>query len=405
MTTKADFDQIHLSWAECPSTSLTVTWHTHDGADCGVLFRVAGTDDWHYEHGEIVPVDIKGSLHRATLRGLAPDTAYEYCLTMRTAKETEARSPNFIGRTAPDGPSDFCFGFLTDTGLIGRPDGNTTGTAQVLAEIARDEPAFLLGAGDYAYGNKDGRYDVMADAVDAWFNQVQDLLANMPFMEQYGNHEIHLRERYEDWAPRFAHPEGPEEGRYYSFDVADIHFTALFLPHGEAGDAQLAWLDDDLTQARSRGVRWLIVYQHESIYGHGSSHPANPKVRASLAPLMEKHKVDLHLSAHDQNYERTFPLMGVPEHVRVCDTSMDCYTKGSGVIYAKISPCGKMSEIGNKFSTFTVPQQDFMAVRDDTAHHYAMIRVRAVGELGVEVYSVIGDGSPKTLLDRFAICS
>ncbi len=165
----------------------------------------------------------------------------------------------------------------------------------------------------------------------------------------------------------------------------------------------MAWLDEDLTKARARNPRWLIVYQHDSIYGHGTSHPANPRVRAAVAPLMEKHGVDLHLSAHDQNYERTFPLTGVPDRVTVCDHDLQRYVKGNGVIYAKISPCGKMSEIGNKFSTFTEPQQPFMAVRDDTAHHYAMVDVTASGELAVTVYSVVGDGSPKTLLDRFVI--
>ncbi len=44
-------------------------------------------------------------------------------------------------------------------------------------------------------GTATGRYEVMADAVDAWFNQVQDLLANMPFMPQYGTTRFHLRER------------------------------------------------------------------------------------------------------------------------------------------------------------------------------------------------------------------
>jgi len=403
MTPSTAFDQIHLSWAECTSTTLTVTWHAPKALACGVRYRLPGAGEWLYAPGDVVPTDSKGVIYRTTLRGLAPAAAYEYHISTAPNQQPAQQSAIFVGRTAPQGHADLRFGFLTDTGLIGRPDGNTTGTAQVLAEIAREQPLFLLGAGDYAYGNRDGRYEVMADAVDAWFNQVQDLLANMPFMPQYGNHEIHLRERYEDWAPRFAHADGPEDGRYYSFDVADIHFTALFVPHGEISEAQGAWLDEDLTKARARNPRWLIVYQHDSIYGHGTSHPANPKVRAAVAPLMEKHGVDLHLSAHDQNYERTYPLAGVPDQVTVCNHDLHRYAKGNGVIYAKISPCGKMSEIGNKFSTFTEPQQPFMAVRDDTAHHYAMVDVSASGELAVTVYSVVGDGSPKVLLDHFVI--
>jgi acid phosphatase type 7 len=400
------FEQVHLSWADDPSSTLTLTWFTPGGKEYEVLYRPAGADTWQSEPMVWVPVDETRTLSRASLRGLQPFTTYEYQLVIREGKElTDKRSPIWTTRTAPAGAADFTFGFLADTGLIGRLDGNATGTAQVLREIAADDPLFLLGAGDYAYGNKDGRYETMADAIAAWFNQVQPLLTRAPFMPQYGNHEIHLAERYEDWAPRFAHPEGPEEGRYYSFDVADIHFAALFIPHRDVEAQQLAWLDAALAKAKNDGTRWLIVYQHESIYGHGSSHPAYAEVRAKVAPILEKHRVDLHLSAHDQNYERTFPLVGVPDPVTVANRSMDEYQQGQGVVYAKVSPGGKMSEIGHKFSTFTVPQQDFMAVRDDTAHHYALVHVRAAGEIIVEVFSVIGDGSPKRLLDRFRLCA
>src|SRR3546814_5470515 len=70
----------------------------------------------------------------------------------------------------------------------------------------------------------------------------------------------------------------------------------------------LGWLDEDLGAARRNGAQWLIVYQHDSLFGHGLSHPADPRLRRLLMPILEKHEVDLHLSAQDQSYERTFPL-------------------------------------------------------------------------------------------------
>ena len=62
-----------------------------------------------------------------------------------------------------------------------------------------------------------------------------------------------------------------------------------------------------------------------------------------------------------------------------------------------------MSEKGNKFSPFTVPQQEYMAVRDDTRRRYALFHTSTEGEITVEVYSVVGDGSPKELLDRLSL--
>ena len=254
--------------------------------------------------------------------------------------------------------------------------------------------------GLYCY-DLDGRFEQMGDAIDTWFLQWQDVLAQYPFMAQYGNHEIYLKETYHDWAPRFAHPDGFDQNRNYSFKVGDVHITSLFLPGKNLTEEQLAWLDADLEAARKQNTRWLVVFQHESIYGHGTSHPTRPENRAALAPIFEAHGVDLHLSCHDQNYERTFPLTGVPDNPTPGSTDLHRYRQGQGVIYAKISPGGKMSEIGNQFSQFTTPQQPFMAVRDCTAHHYALVHVR--DDLQLDTFSVTGDGTPKTLLDRFAI--
>ena len=64
----------------------------------------------------------------------------------------------------------------------------------------------------------------------------------------------------------------------------------------------------------------------------------------------------------------------------VAEVAFD-YEAGTGVIYAKVSPAGKLSEFRNDFSRFTTEQQPFIATRDDTAGHYALITVRSVGEL------------------------
>ena len=389
-------DQIHLSWSEDPTNSLTVTWHTASSDEPSDV-QIRQTDgDWQTVSGGAFPSPNTGTLHRAVISDLSPDTGYDYRVT---------NGPIYRTRTMASGSSDYTFAFLCDTGLIGRIDGNTTGTRQIINEVLNDRPHFILGGGDYAYGNKDGRFKNMGDAIDTWFLQWQDVLAQYPFYAQYGNHEIHLVERYEDWAPRFAHPEGFDDNRNYSFDIGDVHYTAIFLPGKNLTDEQLAWIDADLAAARENGAPWLIVFQHESIYGHGTSHPARPENRAALAPIFEKHAVDLHLSCHDQNYERTFPLTQVPGNPTPGSTDLHQYTQGQGVIYAKVSPCGKMSEIGNQFSQFTTEHQPFMAVRDCTAHHYSLVHIRTQGEIEVETFSLSGNGSPKTLLDKFTISS
>ena len=113
--------------------------------------------------------------------------------------------------------------------------------------------------------------------------------------------------------------------------------------------------------------------------------------------------VQVPLSGHDQNYERTYQLLRVSNNPTPTTTSTDRYEVGKGVIYAKVSPCGKMSEVRNDFSRFIAEQHPLIALRDDTAHHYALVTVRGSRELAVNIYSVLGDGMPKRLLDSFYI--
>jgi hypothetical protein len=164
----------------------------------------------------------------------------------------------------------------------------------------------------------------------------------------------------------------------------------------------ITWLDQDLSAARARGTNWLIVFQHESIYGSGHSHPNRSEAQTVLAPIFLRHKVDLHLSAHDQNLERTFPLIGDPEKPEIASADLSNYRKGAGVIYAKVSPSGKRSEIGHGFSKLPDEKADYVAVRDDTAHHYAVISVDH-GVLEVRVVAVHPDGGPTQTIDQFRI--
>jgi len=411
--------QIHLSWVEDPSTSLTVTWLTASmNNPATVEYREAGAGSWQRAQGTTIrSPGIGGGLHRATISGLKPATEYEYRVSSDVGA-SQPMSPAATARTAPpQGPADFAFAFICDIGIIGRRDGLTEYAGQMIDEVLKDEPLFVLGGGDYAYAAKDNRFATTAEAIDAWFRQMEPMFSRLPFMAEYGNHEIYHDESFSDWGPRFAHPPGFDKGKNYSFDVGDVHFTGLLVTGSRhcpgPSPEQLAWLDRDLGDARRRGVRWLVVFQHDAMFAHGTTHPARPEVRAALAPIFEKHEVDLHLSGHDQNFERTYPLTEVAKHPVVMSTSRDRYGASEGVIYAKVSPSGKIAgpefEQGqNKvferyYSNFTVDQQDFMAVRNSTCNHYALVEVKAAGSMKVTIYGLKGEGTPKVVVDSFDI--
>ena len=67
------------------------------------------------------------------------------------------------------------------------------------------------------------------------------------------------------------------------------------------------WLDEDLS---TTDRPWKIVYMHRPPYSSGE-HGSDAGLRAKLAPILEKHGVQLVLSGHDHDYERMVPQNGV----------------------------------------------------------------------------------------------
>ncbi|HUE28428.1 MAG TPA: hypothetical protein VMP89_16755, partial [Solirubrobacteraceae bacterium] len=85
----------------------------------------------------------------------------------------------------------------------------------------------------------------------------------------------------------------------------------LYIRDYSAG-AQLAWLERELQAARkSRATDWVVCVVHQlvcssSLGGNG----CDLGVRKAFQPLFDRYGVDLVLSGHDHDYERTFALRG-----------------------------------------------------------------------------------------------
>jgi hypothetical protein len=395
-------DQVHLAWVGDPATTLTVVWRTLDpGAPSTVQYRRAGTSTWQTATGTLRPSGTTGALHQVTLTGLAPATAYEY----RASGTPPTWSPIFRTRTAPPrGPADFDAVYVADTGLVGRLDGLTTGTQQVVDEIAALAPLLVLPGGDYAYFNTDTRFATLDAAIDAWFNQMQPVAAGAPLMPTYGNHEVLLGEGFDAWAARFPTPSGFDGRRNFSFDVGDVHFVSIMAVAERTGlsSATLQWIEQDILAAQAAGQRWVVPYFHVSPFSDGENHPSNLALRGQLGPLFERLGVKLVISSHDQSYERTYPLVDVPASNTPTSTSLRCYTPADGVTWAKVSPGGKLSNKNADFSQWaTEPPPPWTAFRDNSLHHFARLVVSAVGVIRLDTYGVVGDGTPPVIVDSF----
>jgi len=169
---------------------------------------------------------------------------------------------------------------------------------------------FILTTGDNAYPNgTNAQYD------SGFFQPFGNYLKNITVWPAFGNHDARRWAFYRI----FDRPLNGEFGglashdkAYFSFDYARTHIVMLDSEHGDLSKSSpmLAWLKQDLAQTRQD---WIIVDFHHPPYTSGTHQSDNPndsaarmvKVRENLAPILDKAGVDLVLSGHSHDYERT----------------------------------------------------------------------------------------------------
>ncbi len=108
---------------------------------------------------------------------------------------------------------------------------------------------------------------------------------------------------------RTAGPRFPRQANY-SFDYADAHFLCLDSNvYVDPTDAALqAWIEKDLA---GTDAVWKFVVYHHPAFNVGAEHYQEQHMRV-LAPLFEKHGVDIALHGHEHTYQRTKPLKFAP---------------------------------------------------------------------------------------------
>ncbi len=401
---------IHLAGAPDLKRGFSVYWETANPLqDARVSYRPDGLGGWREAKAVSVPAPPNGFLkgaghiHRTTIEGLEPGTVYEY----RVSSDLRGAGPwseTFRTRTLPEtGPVSLAF--VSDLCLRDRPDGRSAGVEVTRASLSQARPDYILGGGDYACALDDGRYAMAEPAIQQWFQEWQSVFTRSPFLAQYGNLECCHGSDTSQWKPRltqgWAGSYSPD-GLSFSFDVLDAHFVGFFEPGTGAvpGKDALDWLEADLEAARARGQRFLVVYQHGPLFGAGQTHPPDPSLQAAIVPILERQQVDLHLSGHDQSYERTLPLMGGADgKPKIGSQERGLYDRWDGVVYAKVSPSGRHARLQPNLPE-TIPA--YMAVADDSAYYYAMISLSGQGELSVVTHKVDANAN-NDVIDTFKI--
>jgi hypothetical protein len=182
-----------------------------------------------------------------------------------------------------------------------------------------------------------------------FFNLVSKLDGNNKFKIALGeddtdSNKIHSSSRFSDFVRHFD-----LDSPFYSFDYQNVHFLAMstgkgsYIPY-ENGSAQYQFIDNDLNKATNNSnIDWIIVYGYRPFYTSPTIHPAEEIVRETYAPLFEKYGVDLVITSHNHNYQRSYPLVYNMEHSRhpiVKDVNATHYYMPGVPIYVGVGTAG-----------------------------------------------------------------
>lgn len=258
---------------------LTVCWETdaavptqmHWGASqaCSVTYKDA----------------VPATRHEVFLSGLRAATIYWYRLD-----DAGAPAGAVPVRTQPDHPGPVRVGAFGDTRT------NDAAHAQVVADLIADNPDVVLHTGDLVASVSESYWQT-------FFRIEAALLRSVPIYPVLGNHEGD-GSRY---VQLFVLPQQGGQKRYYEARWGTVSVVALDTNQAVAeGSAQWRWLASTLASlADDPGVSFRLVLLHHGPFDSGSGHGSNLDVRSAMVPLFESYGVDIVVSGHNHDYERS----------------------------------------------------------------------------------------------------
>ena len=321
-------------------TGITIRWRTHIPASSKVSFGITPDN----LSGFVTDASLVTE-HIAQLTGLIPNTKYYY--SIGTTDEILEGDANTYFKTLPQTGSTQKIRILA-MGDMGTNSNTQTDVRDAYLKYngTNYTDAWLL-LGDNSYENGlDSEYQTN------FFEIYQDnLTKNHVLWPSPGNHDyannFALAETHDvPYYDIFSLPKNGEAGGvpsgsevYYSYNIGNIHFislnsyasetspTALF----DTTSAEATWLKQDLAANKQR---WTVVYFHHPPYSKGGSNsdtdPIDYRIRNKIVPILERYKVDLVLTGHSHDYERTFLINSHYGLSNTFDTATMALSSSSG---------------------------------------------------------------------------
>jgi hypothetical protein len=330
---KSYADLVYLTWVDDPLTTMTIQWHTIETRvgtepNTNVLYREEGTEEWQMQETQIShdmpfpePVNEKArKVHWTTLRGLMPDTAYEF------AFDGESRKQIRKFKTMPqslDRPIKIVFASDSHYGIADITDMSWVNFPMITDEMRNTDPDMVLGGGDYTYD--DGRTTQGVTAIWVKFlKEMEKRLINsngymIPFITAFGNHDGGYH--FDDYINNVPHdPENTDVNfmKLFAFPTTQNHaygglsfgdyLQLLCLENGYAQPIEecTEWLVDNIDDTKKH----VLPFYHIPLYGYrGNRIDNHTKAIEQWEPVFNANRVKIALNGHLHSYYYTKPLL------------------------------------------------------------------------------------------------
>lgn len=240
----------------------------------------------------------------ALLTGLKPGQKYEYRVTCKQG------SGDWHPLATPqEGAASYKMLVFPDSQSSDYSDWEKT--AQSAWQRNPDACAFI-NMGDIVDNGED------STQWHAWFNAVNGMKENIPFIPLMGNHEtynkdwkVRLPEAYLNYFHTPANNSQNFERYYYSFDYGDVHFIVLNSQWDEIEDfkaglkeEQISWFREDVQKSTAK---WKILLIHKDvlqyrIHRRPERQEGISDLGKTFMPLCDELGIDIVFTAHLHTY-------------------------------------------------------------------------------------------------------